>query len=190
MSKPMRIAGIPALAALDRRVLFLGTYALVAVIAVIFHGLVLSWLSDVSAAKIARMTEATRMDRIVKQEWWVDDNDKLALQVSAIRSRFWKGETIGIVRADLERFLQDVLTRNELQASNVLIEPKATDVKGIAMIRAQMKFTGPTIGTLKLLNDLAAGPNEIFISGVNIRFFKEQVTAELNLDAPTIVGGK
>ena len=176
-----------ALASVDRRVLFFSLFALGCLATLIVDVLLLGSLNARSAAMTNSLSDAARLQRIVKQTWWIDENDKLTAQIETIKQRFWKGDTIGLVRADVEKFIQDLLSLHGLKASNLLVETKLVDTKGIAIMRAQVKLNGPTAGVIKMLNDLALGPHEVFVSGVMIRFMNEQAIAEFNLDAPTLV---
>ena len=176
-----------ALASVDRRVLFFSLFALGCLATLVVDVLLLGSLNARSAAMSKSLGDAARLQRIVKQTWWIDENDKLTAQIETIKQRFWKGDTIGLVRADVEKFIQDLLARHSLKASNLLVETKLTEVKGIAIMRAQVKLNGPTAGVIKMLNDLALGSNEVFLTGVLIRFLNEQAIAEFNLDAPTLI---
>ena len=188
MSSGSHVSSLAALKAMDRRVLFVGVYLTVGVVAVVAQVLAYQWLNAAAASTTTRLREAARMERIVQQTWWVDEDQKLTSQIGAAKAQFWKGETMGLVRADLERHVQGLLTRHGLKANSVLVETKVTDSKGIALMRAQVKVSGPTAGVLHMLNDLGGGAQELLISGVNIRFFNEQANAEFTLDAPTLVG--
>lgn len=190
MSAPGNKGLSGAFASLDKRVVFYSLFAAAVVATLVVHGLLLGWLSTQSAATSKRLTDAARMERIVKQTWWIEEDNKLTSQMEVIKKRFWKGDTIGLVRADIEKFLQDSLARHGLKVSNLMLETKAVDIKGIAFMRAQVKLNGPSAGVIRMLNDLALGPNELFVSGIQIRFLNEQAIAEVNLDAPTLVSGK
>ena len=176
-----------SLASLDPRARF-GVLLLAAcVVALMAHGFMYSWLYNRSRTLNTRLNEVARMERIVTQTWWIDEQQKAEAQVTGIKQRFWRAKTIGLVRADIERFVQDVLAQNALKATSILVDTKVTESNDIAMLRAQLKVDGPTTSILKMLDDLAFGKNEIYVAGAIIRFRTEQALSEITLDAPTII---
>lgn len=180
-------SGLPALASIDRRALFFGTFCLVMLLALSALAIASAKIAEVSRGVNKRIAEAQRTERIAKQTWWPEESQKAAAQVEAIKQRFWAGKTLGLIRADVERFVQGLVTGNGLKAQALLVDSKAVDSKGFQLLPAQVKVHGPTAKILDMIDGLASGPQELFVAGVNIRFFKDQATAEIRLEAPIIV---
>ncbi len=100
-----------AIERLDGRALFFGLYGAGACVALIGYLFLFGWLNEAVHTGQLRLLEETRTERILKQTWWLEDRQVTVKRVAEIKGRFWKGETIGLVRADIERFLQALLTR-------------------------------------------------------------------------------
>ena len=176
----------PTLAAMDRRTRFLLGYVVALAMCVAFHIWGLGWLDDTALATKIKLAEVERTERISKQTWWLEEDRVARAEIDAAKARFWKGETIGLVRAEIEAFIQQQLTKNGLKAQTIVVDNKITDAKGVPLLRAQIKLIGQTAGLIGLLDDLGKGSMELFMTGVNLQIRGAECMAEITIDAPTI----
>ena len=174
----------------DPKTQFAAIAVFLAAATILAHALLLGWLTTELEETSVRVKESTRIANIVKQDWWLEEDKTLADEVQKVRQRFWSGETIGLVRAELEKRVQTLMGRHGLQASGMLIETRPTDHKGISLITTQLKFQGKTQGLLAALSELAADEKDVFLSRVTFRIFQDLTNVEVTFDAPiAVVGG-
>ncbi len=178
---------LSTLRTLDRRVIFLAAIAAAVIISLLLHPIALGQLKQMAAERDRRAQRIARQDRIIKQQWWLKSNDALGKQVEALRARFWTGDTVGIIRATLEKFLLGLATRRKLQIRNFLIETDPRDVEGISLIEARVVLSGPTNQVVHLLSDLEMFDKDIFVEDISWQVLPKISIVEIVMFAPVTV---
>lgn len=180
----------PLFTQLDPRARFFLIYAVTVVAGCFLLAGVLGHNVEEARRNRSRSDETARVERIVTQTWWRDENAGLEAEVARIKLRFWSATTIGLVRAELERVLQSKIAASGLKASSLVVESKTTEADGVSLLQAQFKVAGQTQGLLALLEDLGNETRDLFVSGVSMRVLPQQTQAEVIVFVPTLLEQK